>query len=356
MNVSGTFWTRKYRQHIAAMIGLCYRYVPDRATAEDLAHDAFLRAMESAETLRVAESFDYWLTRITVNTAVTHLRERASVRVERLGQPEELPDLEDDISPESMMEAIRQADFTQEEIVEAIARLPEHHRTVLNLYVFEKRTHRQIAELLGISANTSKSHLMRARKELQVILFQKSKRKKTLLMSHILPLFGVDAALDRYCRRQVNGFAMSPQRPFTTQHIQSAASAKLPLRMRYHVLRTPVAAGMGVAAVGAMLIPAVSHHHQPVPPVTRNPVPASVTVSEPAPDTTATADMTEIQTSEEQSVRKASRPEARTAEEIQETAANADTPPDTAAAAPVVVKKIVRRSNKTIVIKDSNNR
>ena len=357
MNVSGTFWTRKYRQHISAMIGLCYRYVPDRATAEDLAHDAFLRAMESADTLKAAESFDYWLTRITVNTAVTHLREKVSVRVERQGHElEELPDLESDIPPESMLEAIRQADFTQEEIVEAIAQLPEHHRTVLNLYVFEKRTHRQIAELLGISPNTSKSHLMRARKELQVILFQKSKRKKTLLMTHVLPLFGVDAAFDRYCRRQVNGFAMSPQHPFTTQHIQSAAPAKLPLRMRYHALRVPVAAGLGAAAVGAMLIPAVSHHYQPAPPVTPNPVPVAVTVSEPAADTTATTDQVEAQTSEQQTVKKASRPEAQAVGEAQETVANTDNPPDTAAAAPVVVKKIVRRSNKTIVIKDSNNR
>lgn len=182
MNVSGSFWTRKYRQHIAAMIGLCYRYVPDRETAEDLAHDAFLRAMESADTLKVAESFDHWLTRITVNTAVTHLREKARMPVDRQGHSlEELPDLDGDISPENMLEAIRQAEFTQEEIVEAIAQLPEHHRTVLNLYVFEKRTHRQIADLLGISPNTSKSHLMRARKELQIILFQKSKRKKHCL-------------------------------------------------------------------------------------------------------------------------------------------------------------------------------
>ena len=353
MNVSGSFWTRKYRQHIAAMIGLCYRYVPDRETAEDLAHDAFLRAMESADTLKVAESFDHWLTRITVNTAVTHLREKARMPVDRQGHAlEELPDLDGDISPENMLEAIRQAEFTQEEIVEAIAQLPEHHRTVLNLYVFEKRTHRQIADLLGISPNTSKSHLMRARKELQIILFKKSKRKKTLLMTHILPLFGVDAAFDRYCRRRVDGFALPPQHPFTAQNIQSAATSKLPLRMRYHALRVPVAAGLGAAAVGAMLIPAVSRHPQPAPPVTPDPASAAVTVSEPASDTTATAEMAEP--SAELSAPRPVRAES--AQENHETDLGTEDPPDTAVAAPVVVKKIVRHSNHTVVIKDSNNR
>ena len=188
MNVSDTFWTRKYRRHIAAMIGVCYRYVPDRETAEDLAHDAFLRAMEKADTLRLTESFSHWLTRITVNIALSYLRERGRmtfVDAERI--PDEPPQSDGDIPPETMLEAIRQADFTREEILEAVAELPEHHRTVLNLYVFEKLTHNQIAEMLGIPANTSKSHLMRARKELQMILFNKSKRKNRPLMKLYSP-------------------------------------------------------------------------------------------------------------------------------------------------------------------------
>ena len=198
MSVFDSFWTRKYRQHIAAMIGLCYRYVPDRATAEDLAHDAFLKAIEKADTLRMAERFEGWLTRITLNTVMDHLREKVLVSdmdAEMIAATTPEPD--DDITPETMMEAIRQADFSRREIVDAIAQLPEHHRVVLNLYVFEKLTHKQIAEKLRISSNTSKSHLMRARKELQIILFNKTKQKNRPLMITIIPLFGVDAAFDR---------------------------------------------------------------------------------------------------------------------------------------------------------------
>lgn len=350
MVATNTFWTRKYRQHIAAMIGLCYRYVPDRATAEDLAHDAFLRAIERADTLRLVERFEGWLTRITLNTVMDYLRENvrmSDVDAEQIAA--DTPEPDGDITPESMMEAIRQADFSRQEIVEAITQLPEHHRTVLNLYVFERLTHKQIAEKLNISPNTSKSHLMRARKELQIILFNKSKQKNRPLMTWILPLFGVDAAFDRYCRHQVAGFALSPQHPLSSSKLTSAPS-HLPLRVRYHALRAPVAAGLGTAAVGAMLIPAVTRHPQPIPPVTPNPVPAA-TVSEPAPDSTTTVEIIEApkETASMQPVQN-------TSHENLEAELTPEDPPDTAAATPVVVKKIVRRSNRTVIVKDSNKR
>ena len=359
MNVSDTFWTRKYRRHIAAMIGVCYRYVPDRETAEDLAHDAFLRAMEKADTLRFAESFDRWLTRITVNTVVTHLRESTRVDIDRQERDlEELPDTDGDIPPETMLEAIRQADFTREEILEAITQLPEHHRTVLNLYVFEGLSHKQIADLLGILANTSKSHLMRARKELQIILFNKSKRKNRPLMTIILPLFGVDAAFDRYCRRQIGDFALPPQRPITVSGLHGTATAKLPLRTRFHALRAPLAAGIGVAAVGAMLIPAVHPKLQPPAPAPVQPTPSAVTTALPSADSTATTVMPQssTKTTDIQSVKKVSTPETQAiqetqgTQEAQETAASPNDPPDTAAVTPVVVKKVVRHSNRTVVI------
>lgn len=364
MNVSDTFWTKKYRRHIAAMIGVCYRYVPDRETAEDLAHDAFLRAMEKTDTLRLTESFEYWLTRITVNIVMTYLRERGRMTfVDMEWIPDEPNESDGDLPPETMFESIRQADFTREEILEAIAQLPEHHRTVFNLYVFEKLTHNQIAEKLGVSANTSKSHLMRARKELQIILFNKTKRKNRPLMTLILPFFGVDAAFDRYCRGQMAGLAMPPQRPLSASDIHGAATAKLPVRMRLHAFRAPLAAGVGTAAVGAMLVPAILQPSQPADPETPQPTPVVSTVSPfddntdiPSTDSAATIDVTEIssESTVHQPVKKMPTQEVPAKEE---TALSTETLTDTATAAPpVVVKKVVRHSNRTVVIKDSNNR
>ena len=70
------FWSRKYEGNIDRLVAICYRYVGERQTAEDLAHEAFLKAIERADTCRVMDSFDAWLTRITVNRCVTYLRTR----------------------------------------------------------------------------------------------------------------------------------------------------------------------------------------------------------------------------------------------------------------------------------------
>ena len=70
------FWSRKYEGNIDRLVAICYRYVGERQTAEDLAHEAFLKAIERADTCRVMDSFDAWLTRITVNRCISYLRTR----------------------------------------------------------------------------------------------------------------------------------------------------------------------------------------------------------------------------------------------------------------------------------------
>mgnify|MGYP003577916634 CR=1 FL=1 len=70
------------------------------------------------------------------------------------------------------------ADFSEEELLEVINDLPEHHRLVFNLYVIDQFTHVQIGEELDISPGTSKSHLARARKKIKELLVQKAKTKR----------------------------------------------------------------------------------------------------------------------------------------------------------------------------------
>ena len=68
------FWTKAYQRNIAKMVGMCCRYVGDRAVAEDLAHEAFLKAIEKSGTYRRLGSFDGWLMRINLNTTMDYLR------------------------------------------------------------------------------------------------------------------------------------------------------------------------------------------------------------------------------------------------------------------------------------------
>ena len=154
------FWAKQYRRHIAKMVGVCYRYVADWQVAEDLAQDAFLTAMEKSGTLRFWESIESWLTRIAVNQALMYLRNRP----EMVALEEEPMDAVED-QPDEVAE--NKVEFTQEELLKLIGKLPTKQRTVFNLYAVEHYPHAKIAETLGISVANSKVLLTRARAELQ---------------------------------------------------------------------------------------------------------------------------------------------------------------------------------------------
>jgi RNA polymerase sigma-70 factor (ECF subfamily) len=154
------FWAKQYRRHIAKMVGVCYRYVADWQVAEDLAQDAFLTAMEKSGTLRFWESIESCLTRIAVNQALMYLRNRP----EMVALEEEPMDAVED-QPDEVAE--NKVEFTQEELLKLIGKLPTKQRTVFNLYAVEHCPHAKIAETLGISVANSKVLLTRARAELQ---------------------------------------------------------------------------------------------------------------------------------------------------------------------------------------------
>jgi RNA polymerase sigma-70 factor (ECF subfamily) len=165
------FWTKQYRSHIGKMVGVCYRYVSDWPLAEDLAHDAFLKAIEKGSTFRALGSFESWLKKIAVNEALMYLRSRP----EMVEMDDELPDGEEMELPEEPL--VSQAEFTQEELLEIVGKLPVKQRTVFNLYAVEHYPHKRIAETLGISVANSKVLLSRARAELQQRLLIRAREK-----------------------------------------------------------------------------------------------------------------------------------------------------------------------------------
>lgn len=154
------FWEELYRTQAPILLGVCRRYVPDVQQAEDLMHDAFLTAIRKQESFSNMGTIEGWLRRITVNTALLHLRNEKKLSMlyssDDIGErPDEVPDMDPDATPESIILA---AGFESADLLAALDELPEHHRVVFNLYVFEGYTHKQIGEELGISAGTSKSH------------------------------------------------------------------------------------------------------------------------------------------------------------------------------------------------------
>ena len=168
------FWTRTYQKNIGKMIGVCYRYVGDRAVAEDLAHEAFLKAIEKSEQYHNFGRFEAWLMRINLNTTLDYLRRQPHF------QSVDNMEVCDD-GTETEEEALPAADFTEQEILEAVCSLPDKHRTVFNLYVFEKQKHTQIAETLQIGVRSSKRYLSEARTQLQIKLTNHGNRTKMLI-------------------------------------------------------------------------------------------------------------------------------------------------------------------------------
>ncbi len=336
------------------MIGVCYRYVLNREIAEDLAHDAFLKAIENADSFRGLGRFDAWLMRITINTALHYLRDND--HFERNKAPDEvlenIPDRSDEMPEEDVMETIRKADFTQEEIVEAVGQLPEHHRLVFNLYVFDHFTHKQIAEQLGISENTSKSHLARARKELQQILFNKTQDRKRQMMALllILPKLG-KPAIDQWCRHRMSGFAIQPAAPLSAAHLAATAgSVKLLSPIGLRAASVPLAIGTTTAAVGTML--AVELHEPTAPPFGELPHTAVVQQD------TLSAEVDTIPVEVEVPVQTGSNVAQHPRESLTRETATSDSASDVSesAAPPVVVKKVIRKKNMTVVVKDTNSK
>ena len=156
------FWSKQYKSHIGKMIGVCYRYVGDWQVAEDLAQDAFLHAIEKSGTYHAWGSFEGWLKKIAVNEALMYLRNQPETVELDEGMAVEEP-LADE--PQEVKE-----DFSQEELLGVIRKLPVKQRTVFNLYAVEHYSHKEIAQTLGISVANSKVLLNRARGELQARL------------------------------------------------------------------------------------------------------------------------------------------------------------------------------------------
>ena len=144
------------------MYGICYRYVRQPMEAEDIVITAFTRIFERIDQFKGQGSFEGWIRRIVVNEALTSLRKSRAMYVETdLEKADFEPDY-DQLSDH--LEA--------EDLLNMIGQLPPGYSVVFNMYAIDGYSHKEIAEQLGISENTSKSQLSRARVYLQKLLSQ----------------------------------------------------------------------------------------------------------------------------------------------------------------------------------------
>ena len=147
-----------YDRFAGRLLAICVRYVGDRATAEDLMHDAFLRIYGAFDrfSFRGAGSLRAWIERITVHVALEWLRNRNRLGTVELDENRAAGEIAEP-------EPAEVARVPREVLLRFVAELPDGYRTVFNLYCIEERSHREIADLLGINEKSSSSQLFRAR-------------------------------------------------------------------------------------------------------------------------------------------------------------------------------------------------
>jgi RNA polymerase sigma-70 factor (ECF subfamily) len=146
---------RMYELHAPAMMSVCQRYVRNHETARDLLHDGFVKMFTKIHTYSGIGSFNGWMRRIFVTTALEHLRRNNALRYSVEMEKAEHQVESDDISPFEQLSA--------NDLLGYIAHLPDGYRTIFNLYAIEGYAHTEIAEELGISEGTSRSQYARAR-------------------------------------------------------------------------------------------------------------------------------------------------------------------------------------------------
>ena len=142
----------------ARMYAVCLRYMGDRDTAEDILQDGFVTLFSKLDSYSGEGSFEGWARKIFVNTALMSLRKKDALK------NSEDVDAAWNITSDDPS-AIQKIGYN--DLLEMVAALPPGFRTVFNMYIIEGYSHKEIAEMLGISETTSRSQLQRARVLLQ---------------------------------------------------------------------------------------------------------------------------------------------------------------------------------------------
>ena len=156
------------------MLAICFRYAKDKDEAEDILQDGFIKAFDKLTDYRFDGSFEGWLKRIFVTTALNYYRSNS-----KMGFKVDFSEIQESYQADEEVVS-ENSNLSENELMGLIQSLPNGYKMVFNMYVFEDYSHKEIAETLGISENTSKTQLMKARNFLKKGILEKTTLKKEL--------------------------------------------------------------------------------------------------------------------------------------------------------------------------------
>lgn len=152
-----------YDRYCRKMLVVCLRYSKTTAEAEDIVQEGFVKVFQGLKDFRREAKLDTWITRIMVNTALNVQRKKLYLYP--------MVDVTEIVLPEEEMSI---SGIHVGQLLEMIQSLPQGCQIVFNLFAIEGYSHKEIAEMLGISEGTSKSQFARAKSLLQAKLLKES--------------------------------------------------------------------------------------------------------------------------------------------------------------------------------------
>ena len=148
-----------FTRYGSKMLGVCKRYARNNEDAEDMLQDAFIKVFDKLKQFKSEGSFEGWIRRIVVNTA---LKKYSVIRYSK-----ELVGCDTSLHHEQADDPLAYNQLSQKDLLALIYRLPDGYRLIFNLHVIEGYQHEEIAGMLGIKPGTSRSQLVKARNMLQ---------------------------------------------------------------------------------------------------------------------------------------------------------------------------------------------
>lgn len=162
---------RLFKLFYGKMLYLCLRYHHDRDTAQEVVQEGFIKVFEKIGTFDMQGSFEAWIRRIMVNTAIDFIRRNGKMTLVELNE-----NYREALQEGSADEIEAELEKNRQLALESIRELSPAYRTVFNLYYVEEYTHKEIAEELGISEGTSKSNLAKAKMRLKQMMELKNSK------------------------------------------------------------------------------------------------------------------------------------------------------------------------------------
>lgn len=156
-----------YETYYGKMMVVCLRYATDHDEALDIFQEAFIKVFNNLVRYGSKGSFEGWVRRIMVNTAIDHIRKNKKLK-EMVELNEEITYLEEGEDGEDLLDKV-----SFDDLLNCVQDLTPAYRSVFNMYVVDGFSHKEIAEELGISEGTSKSNLAKAKMNLKKMLVGK---------------------------------------------------------------------------------------------------------------------------------------------------------------------------------------